>query len=69
MNEIVKILLENFVNKEIDDVLSHIKVSEFLCNKINDKRAIQTQLDSLFLYNEYLTALKTLRNRIEREDL
>lgn len=36
---------------------------------IGDKEALQTQLDNLCLDNDYLTALKILKNRIEREDL
>lgn len=69
MNEIVKIWLETLINKEIDDVLDHIKNSEAWCSKISNKKTLQMQLDTLSLYNEYLTALKTLKNRIEREDL
>lgn len=69
MNETVKIWLENFINKEIDDVLDDIESRKTWCLKISDKEVLQIQLDKLCLDNEYLTALKTLKNRIEREDL
>lgn len=69
MNETVKIWLENFINKEIDDVLDDIESRKTWCLKASDKEALQIQLDNLSLDNEYLTALKTLKNRIEREDL
>lgn len=35
----------------------------------NNKEDFQAQLDNLSLYNEYLIALKKLKNRIEMEDL
>ncbi len=69
MNKTVKSWLEGFINREIDDILGRIKNSEIRCSKISDKEILRMQLDSLSLYNEYLTALKTLKNRIEREDL
>lgn len=69
MNETIKSWLEGLINKEIDEALDHIKNSEVWCSKISNKETLQMQLDSLSLYNEYLTALKTLKNRIEREDL
>lgn len=69
MNETVKIWLENLINKEIDDVLDDIKSRKTWCLGISDKEVLQTQLDGLCLDNEYLTALKILKNRIEREDL
>lgn len=69
MNETVKIWLENFINKEIDDILDDIESRKTWCLKASDKEALQIQLDNLSLDNEYLTALKTLKNRIEREDL
>lgn len=69
MNETVKIWLENLINKEIDDVLDDIETRKTLCLGISDKEALQTQLDNLCLDNDYLTALKILKNRIEREDL
>jgi hypothetical protein len=69
MNETVKSWLEGLINKEIDEALDHIKNSEAWCSKISNKETLQMQLDTLSLYNEYLTALKTLKNRIEREDL
>lgn len=69
MNETVKSWLEGLITKEVDEVLDHIKNSEIWCSKISDKETLQMQLESLSLYNEYLTSLKTLKNRIEREDL
>lgn len=69
MNETVKIWLENLVNREIDEVLGTISNSKIWLLGSSDKEAIQTQLDNLFLHDEYLTALKILKNRIEREDL
>lgn len=69
MNETVKIWLENLINKEIDDVLDDTESRKTWCLKISDKEVLQIQLDKLCLDNEYLTALKTLKNRIEREDL
>lgn len=69
MNETVKLWLENLINKEIDDVLDDIESRKTWCLKVSDKEVLQIQLDKLCLDNEYLTALKTLKNRIEREDL
>lgn len=69
MNETVKIWLENFINKEIKDVIDNIENRKIWCNEISDKETLQTQLDNLVLDNEYLTALKTLKNRIENEDI
>lgn len=69
MNETVKIWLENFINKEIDDVLDDIESRKTWRLGISDKEALQILLDRLCLNNEYLTALKILKNRIEREDL
>lgn len=69
MNGTVKTWLENLINKEIDDVLDDIESRKTWCLGIGDKEALQTQLDNLSLNNEYLIALKTLKNRIEREDL
>ena len=69
MNEIVKIWLESLINKEIDDVLDDIENRRSWCLEISDKEALQILLDRLCLDNEYLTALKALKNRIEREDL
>ena len=69
MNETVKIWLEDLINKEIDDVLDDIERRKSWFLEISDKEALQILLDRLFLDNEYLTALKALKNRIEREDL
>ena len=69
MNETVKIWLENFINKEIDNVLDDIESRKTWCLETDDKEAFQTQLDNLCLNNDYLTVLKILKNRIEREDL
>lgn len=57
------------VNKEIGDVLDDIQNRKIWCPKASDKEALQIQLEDLSLYNEYLAALKTLKNRIEREEL
>ena len=69
MNETVKIWLEDLINKEIDDVLDDIESRKTWCLEISDKEVLQILLDRLCLDNEYLTALKSLKNRIEREDL
>ena len=69
MNETIKIWLEDLINKEIDDVLGTIKNSKIWLLGSNNKEDFQEQLDNLSLYNEYLIALKTLKNRIEREEL
>lgn len=69
MNEIVKSWLEDLINKEIGDVLDDIQNIKIWLLGSSDKEAIQTQLDNLCLDNEYLTALKTLKNRIEKEDI
>lgn len=69
MNETVKIWLEGLINKEIDDVLGNIKNSKIWLLGSNNKEDFLAQLDNLSLYNEYLIALKTLKNRIEMEEL
>ena len=69
MNETVKIWLEGLINKEIGDVLDDIESRKTWCLEISDKEALQILLDRLCLDNEYLTALKAIKNRIEREDL
>ena len=69
MNETIKIWLEDLINKEIDDVQDDIESRKTWCLGISDKEALQILLDRLCLDNEYLTALKALKNRIEREDL
>lgn len=69
MNETVKIWLEGLINKEIDEVLDDIENRKSWCLGISDKEALQILLDRLCLDNDYLTALKILKNRIEREDL
>lgn len=69
MNETVKIWLEGLINKEIDDVLDDIESRKTWCLGISDKEVLQILLDRLCLDNEYLTALKAIKNRIEREDL
>lgn len=69
MNEIVKNWLEGLINKEIGDVLDDIQNIKIWLLGSSDKEAIQTQLDNLSLDNEYLTALKKLKNRVEREEL
>lgn len=69
MNETVKIWLENLINKEIDEVLDNIESRKAWCLEISDKEVLQILLDNLSLYNEYLIALKKLKNRVEMEDI
>lgn len=69
MNETVKIWLEGLINKEIDEVLDDIESRKTWCLEINDKKGLQILLDRLCLDNEYLIALKKLKNRVEREDI
>lgn len=69
MNETVKIWLEGLINKEIDEVLDDIESRKTWCLGISDKEVLQILLDRLCLDNEYLTALKKLKNRVEREDI
>lgn len=69
MNETVKGWLEGLINKEIGDVLDDIEGIKIWCFKASDKEALQIQLNNLSLDNEYLIALKKLKNRIEMEDL
>lgn len=69
MNETVKGWLEGLINKEIGDVLDDIQNRKIWCLGASDKEALQIQLDNLSLDNEYLTALKKLKNRVEREEL
>lgn len=69
MNETVKIWLDDLINKEIDDVLDDIENRKIWLLGSNNKEDFQEQLDNLSLYNEYLIALKKLKNRIEMEDL
>ena len=69
MNETVKTWLEHLINKEIDDVLDNIENRKIWLLGSNNKEDFQEQLDNLSLYNEYLIALKKLKNRIEMEDL
>ena len=69
MNETVKIWLEDLINEEMDDVLGIIKNSKIWLLGSNNKEDFQEQLDNLSLCNEYLIALKKLKNRIEMEDL
>ena len=69
MNETVKIWLEGLINKEIGDVLDDIQNRKIWLLGSSHKEAIQTQLDNLSLDNEYLIALKKLKNRVEREDI
>ena len=69
MNETVKLWLENLISKEIDGVLDEIESRKTWCLRSGDKESLQVQLDNLYLDNEYLVALRMLKNRIEREDL
>lgn len=69
MNETVKIWLDDLINKEIDDVLDDIENRKIWFFGNNNKEGFQGQLDNLSLCDEYLIALKKLKNRIETEDL
>ena len=69
MNETVRFWLESLINEKINEVQSKVKDSATWLLKCSDKEALQIELDNLSLYNEYLTALKKLKNRIEMEDL
>lgn len=69
MNEIVKSWVEGLINKEIGDVLDDIQNKKIWLLGSSDKEAIQTQLEGLSLDNEYLIALKKLKNRVEREEI
>ena len=69
MNGTVMFWLESLLNEKIDEVQSKVKDSATWLLKSSDKEALQIQLDNLSLYNEYLIALKKLKNRIEREEL
>lgn len=69
MNETVKLWLENLISKEIDGVLDEIESRKTWYLRSGDKESLQVQLDNLYLDNEYLVALRMLKNRIEREDL
>lgn len=69
MNEIVKFWFENLVNREIEDTLDDIKNTKMWCLGSGSKEELQMQMDNLSLLNEYLTALKKLKNRVEREEL
>ena len=53
---------------DVQDIITQENVAEMII-ETDDKEALQTQLDNLCLNNDYLTALKILKNRIEREDL
>lgn len=69
MNETVMFWLESFLNREIDEIQSKVKDSATWLLKNSDQEALKIELDNLSLYNEYLIALKKLKNRIEMEDL
>ena len=69
MNETVMFWLESLLNREIDEIQSKVKDSATWLIKSSDKEALQIELDNLSLYNEYLIALKKLKNRVEREEI
>lgn len=69
MNETVMFWLESFLNEKIDEVQSKVKDSATWLLKCSDQKALQIELDNLSLYNEYLIALKKLKNRVEREEI
>lgn len=69
MNETVMFWLESFLNEKIDEVQSKVKDSATWLLKNSDQEALKIELDNLSLYNEYLIALKKLKNRVEREEI
>lgn len=69
MNETVMFWLESLLNREIDEIQSKVKDSATWLLKSSDQKALQIELDNLSLYNEYLIALKKLKNRVEREEI
>ena len=69
MNGTVMFWLESFLNEKIDEVQSKVKDSATWLLKSSDQEALKIELDNLSLYNEYLIALKKLKNRVEREEL
>ena len=69
MNETVMFWLESLLNEKIDEVQSKVKDSATWLLKSSDQEALKIELDNLSLYNEYLIALKKLKNRVEREEL
>lgn len=69
MNEVVKISLESFINREINEVQDMVKDSATELLKRSDQSVLQIQLTNLSMYNEYLIALEKLKDRIEREDI
>lgn len=69
MNETVMLWLESLFNEKIDEVQSKVKDSATWLLKSSDQEALKIELDNLSLYNEYLIALKKLKNRVEREEI
>lgn len=69
MNETVMFWLESLLNREIDEIQSKVKDSATWLLKNSDQEALKIELDNLSLYNEYLIALKKLKNHIEREEI
>ena len=69
MNEVVKIFLVSFINREINEVQDMVKDSATELLKRSDQSFLQIQLTNLSMYNEYLIALEKLKDRIEREDI
>ena len=69
MNKTVKTLLEIFFDCGISEA-EEVITKELEClNEIEGKELKKVSLKVISDWNEYLTVLKTLKNRIEREDL
>lgn len=69
MNKIVKTLLETFFDCGISEAEEAITKELECLNEIEGKELEKVSLNVISDWNEYLTVLKTLKNRIEREDL
>lgn len=69
MNKTIKQYLDIFFTCEISDVEEDIKKETEYLDGVEDKRLREGCLTVISNLNEYLTALKTLYNRVEREEL
>ena len=69
MNKTVKTLLEIFFDCEISEAEEAITKELECLNEIEGEELKKASLNVISNWNEYLTVLKTLKNRIEREAL
>ena len=69
MNKMVKRYLEVFFECEMSGVEEDIKKETEYLNGVEDEKLRKSCLDVVSDLDEYLIALKTLYNRVEREDL